>query len=91
MRARSYVSPAEWQARLDSLMRAVLAEPERYHPSIGHWARWRFAWLARGKHAGEGGSNLCHDLPQTAARAKFLRAAARLNATGREEADHEET
>jgi hypothetical protein len=72
MRARSYVSPAEWQARLDSLMRAVLAAPERYHPSTVYWARWRARWLAECARR-EGGRNPYSVSSETAARVQFSR------------------
>jgi hypothetical protein len=71
MRARSHLTADEWARRLDELMAAVLAAPERYHPSLGHWARWRARWLAECAE-GKGGSNLYHLAPQTAARAEFL-------------------
>jgi hypothetical protein len=63
----------EWARRLDSLMRAVLAAPERYDRSTVVWAQWRRRWLAEHAAHREGGSNLCHDLPDTAPRLKFLR------------------
>jgi hypothetical protein len=84
------LTAAEWQARLDSLMRAVLAAPERYHPSTVCWARWRRRWLT-GRARREGGLNLYHLAPETAARVEFLRQPARLNAAGCEEANHEAT
>jgi hypothetical protein len=87
---RNRLTGAEWARRLDELMQEVLSEPERYHPSLVVWARWRARWLTQGARR-EGGLNLYHLAAETAARAKFLRQPARLNAAGREEANHEAT
>jgi hypothetical protein len=74
---RSYTDPT-WHATLNALMAEVLRAPERYHPSLVTWAQWRRRWLAEHAAHREGGSNLCHDLPDTAARIKFSQAAADL-------------
>jgi hypothetical protein len=73
---RSY-SPAEWARRLDELMQRVLARPSDFHRSIVVWARWRARWLTQDARR-EGGLNLYHLAAETAARVKFLRAAADL-------------
>jgi hypothetical protein len=69
---RCYLDP-HWHEILDSLMREVLAHPERYHASMVTWATWRKRWLASREAHPEGTRNLCEDLPDTAARLKFLR------------------
>jgi len=46
MRRRAYLNAAQWAARLDSLMRTVLRDPDHYPPATLVWARWRRAWLA---------------------------------------------
>jgi len=46
MRVRNHLTPDEWAARLDSLMRTVLRDPDRYPPATLVWARWRREWLA---------------------------------------------
>ena len=43
---RRIITPEAWHTRLNSLMRDVLAHPERYHPSMVRWAEWRRRWLA---------------------------------------------
>jgi hypothetical protein len=71
------LTAAEWARRLDELMAEVLAAPERYDRSTVVWARWRARWLAEGARR-EGGRNPYSVSSETAARAKFLRAAADL-------------
>ena len=46
MRARNYLSADQWAARLNAEMERVLAAPERFHPCVQQWARWRRTWLA---------------------------------------------
>jgi hypothetical protein len=92
MRARTRLSADQWAARLDAEMERVLARPSDFHPSVRFWATWRRDWLAAREHAnGEGTQNLYTLCPETAARPQFLRAAARLNATGRQEVNDEAT
>jgi GH18 family chitinase len=76
MRRRGYRA-SNWHTRLNTLMAEVLENPERYHPSIGHWARWRARWLAE-RARREGGVNFYEVTPETAARDKFSQAAADL-------------
>jgi hypothetical protein len=84
---RSYVPPAEWQRRLDALMRRVLRAPDDFHPSVVAWATWRKRWLRER----EGGQNLYGVSPETAARPQFLRTAACLNAAGYDEVKDAQT
>jgi alpha-L-fucosidase len=88
MRRRSHLTAAEWQKRLDALMRRVLAAPERYHPSTVYWARWRARWLTECARR-EGGRNPYSVSSDTGARAQFSRAPARLNAAAPQEVNDE--
>jgi hypothetical protein len=78
MRARSRLTADEWAERLDELMKRVLARPSDFHQSIVVWATWRKRWLASREAHPEGGLDFYRFEPETAARAKFLRAAADL-------------
>ena len=46
MRARNYISAAEWAARLDREMERVLRDPASFPEVTVLWARWRKQWLA---------------------------------------------
>jgi len=91
MHARTRLSPAEWQARLDECMRTVLAAPECFPPATLVWARWRRAWLDQHetpfRFHGEGTKNPYNISAETAARAKFSHRAPCLNAAGRRGGD----
>jgi hypothetical protein len=91
MRARTRLSADQWAARLDAEMERVLARPSDFHQSIVVWATWRRRWLASREAHPEGTANLYDLTAETAPRIKFSRAAARLNATGRQEVNDEAT
>jgi len=46
MRARNYLTAAEWQERLDREMERVLRAPASFPEASVLWARWRREWLA---------------------------------------------
>ena len=77
MRARNYISPDEWQARLDREMERVLRDPANFPPATVWWAEWRRTWLQENatpfRFHGEGTQNPYGVSLETAARVKFSR------------------